>query len=213
LFLLLLYLAEVDGGIMKSVATKVFTLGISVLSLYGCGVQTEVTEIKEFKFFVYEDSYNAPEIKARLESLIADYNQELGFEALKYTDNEYEANSPIFISDNVYNPVTQHVGWGQWIAETHETKQMNLSGSTKINRDVHFKMRIEFDRGYFLSRMDAPAGSNAANDLKKLLAHEVGHGLQMDHNEKNVSDVMYPVISGTKDFDQYYQRVRAFFGH
>jgi hypothetical protein len=24
---------------------------------------------------------------------------------------------------------------------------------------------------------------------------------------------MYPVISGTKDFDQYYQRVRAFFGH
>ncbi len=196
---------------MKSLATKVFTLGLSALSLYSCGVKTEVTEIKAFKFFVYETSDNAPEMRARVEGLIDEYNQDLGFEALTYTDSEYEANSPIFISNNVYNPVTQHVGWGQWIAETHETKQMKLSG-TKVDRNVHYKMRLEFDRGYFLSRMDAPAGSSGAYDLKKLLAHEVGHGLQMDHNEKDPADVMYPVISGNKDFDQYYQRVRAFFG-
>ena len=46
-----------------------------------------------------------------------------------------------------------------------------------------------------------------------VVAHEVGHGLQMDHNEDE-NDVMYHIINTTAvsyDMEPYFRRARAFF--
>jgi hypothetical protein len=184
-----------------------FFLCLAVLN--SCGTKTEVTEIKDFKLFIMDSD---PEIQDRMGRLIQEFNGELGFQALSFVDNEYDANSPIFITDNIYDETNHHVGWGQWIAETHETKQVSITSATKIKRKVHYRMRIEFDRNYFLRRMHAEEGTPESYDLKKLFAHEVGHGMKMEHNEGDARDVMYPNIGGTKDFDTYYSQVRSFYG-
>ena len=69
-------------------------------------------------------------------------------------------------------------------------------------------MRLELDKEYVTSRL----GGNEAKryELMKLFFHEIGHGLQMDH-DPDPKAVMYYDISGNKDFDKYFEGVRAYF--
>ena len=94
------------------------------------------------------------------------------------------------------------VGWGQWISEIRAENPLTKLPGEKAKRTIAYSMRVEFDAEYM-----------RRNDLygkQKLFFHEVGHGLEMDHNPTDAADVMYPDVVGEKDFDQYFNRVRQY---
>jgi predicted Zn-dependent protease len=70
-------------------------------------------------------------------------------------------------------------------------------------------MQVEFDQDFLNSNNKDENG--ALNiEIRKLFAHEVGHGFQLQHAPEE-RDVMYYDISGDKDFSSYWPRIREFF--
>lgn len=178
---------------------------ITVLSA-ACGSSYKTTKVKQYKLAV---TNNDPSLKAEFKDLIADFNRFTGSQVLTYVDDPEDANSAIIITKGLKQRDGK-VGWGQWLSETKSDRPVATPGN-KPKRTVAYSMRLEFDLDYFTSRHDQ-TNEKETIEKQKLFFHEVGHGLEMDHVENNKSDVMYPDISGDKQFTPFFAKVRSYMG-
>jgi len=183
--------------------TPLFILIILVTT--ACGGAYEQIEIKDYALSL--DSSN-PDMHHAMYRLIARFNREAGVEALRYEANPNQANSTITITSGLTERDGK-VGWGQWIRETRTENHLDAFRGGQPKRISVYSMRLEFDKDFVARRMHSDSQMDQY-DLYKLFAHEAGHGLQMGHDPEPES-VMYFDISGKKDFDPFYERVRTFF--
>ena len=177
-----------------------------------CGSYTTVN-VKDYKIFVETDDNDLQET---IDQLTEQYNDEFGGEALEIVTDYEEANSYIrFISGLRSNQ--NKLGLGQWITITaNEGQDIFPGASENLERTIVYSMELDFDLENFKSKMamkDDPE-SGEWRHLYHLFCHEVGHGLQMDHDDHRES-VMYRSIPDSSrpniDYDNYFTKARKFF--
>lgn len=169
-----------------------------------CGSSYRTTKVKQYTLAVTNDD---PSLKAEFKDLIANFNRYTGSQVLTYVDDPESANSAIILTKGLKQRDGK-VGWGQWLSETKSNGPVSSPG-TKPKRTVSYSMRLEFDLDYFTTRADQ-TNEKETIEKQKLFFHEVGHGLEMDHVNGNKSDVMYPDISGDKQFTPFFEKVRSY---
>lgn len=176
---------------------------LSLVSV-GCGSSYKTTKIKNYTLSVVNDDKR---LKAEFNDLIDDFNRFTGSEVLTYVENPEQANSAIILTKGLKQRDGK-VGWGQWLSETKSDSPVATPGN-KPKRTISYSMRLEFDLEYYTSRLKNP-GEKETIEKQKLFFHEVGHGLEMDHVTSSESEVMYPDISGDKNFELFFEQVRAY---
>ncbi len=185
-----------------------FSSAISILLLssvsVGCGSSYKTTKVKNYTLSVVNDD---PRLKAEFNDLIDDFNRFTGSEVLTYVENPEQANSAIILTKGLKQRDGK-VGWGQWLSETKSDGPVTTPGN-KPKRTISYSMRLEFDLDYYTSRLKG-AGEKETIEKQKLFFHEVGHGLEMDHVSSAESNVMYPDISGEKNFELFFEQVRSY---
>lgn len=174
---------------------------LSIL-LQSCGASYEENEIKSYRFYGVEMSSKA---SSEFKRLVNIFNQKVGVVALTWTDKPGEANSPVIVVSGLDDP-KGHIGYGQMLSETEQDNPLNSPFSTP-QRTTTYSMRIELDKEWIEARLDG--ADESRYELMKLFFHEIGHGLEMDHDPK-VTAVMYEDIGGQKDFETYFKQVRAY---
>lgn len=196
-------------------------LVICAAALAACGGSQQTEKRKTYRLAVINDD---AKLKAIFKGLIDDFNTLAGVYGLEYVDSADQANSPIIVTKGLRQR-DKKVGWGQWMAETVAPNPLTTIPGTPTRRTITYTMRVEFDADYFYSRL--PGGDNKANEqtkhyeMQKLFFHEVGHGLEMDHNvggnecdaehsKAAERDVMFCDVAGDKDFPTYFTRVRQY---
>jgi hypothetical protein len=189
---------------------KTKTLGLFlVLSLpmiNACGsMKYDVKEIKKYQIHMESDD---EAVQSRFQKLVEEYNEKVGMETLTYEASAANANSIATLTAGLQNRDGK-VGWGQWTKESKQESPFERPIGSRPKRTESYSMQLEFDMDYFLQRMNSDDPEKQLQ-LYKLFAHEVGHGFQMNHDGE-VSSVMYPDISGEKEFEPYYERVRSYF--
>lgn len=181
--------------------------------LGACGSSYETVHVKDYRVFVETGSF---EIQDTINELTISYNDEFGAEALTLVDDEEDANSYIrFISG--LRATKNKLGLGQWITVTaHEGQDVIAGGSKSLEKTIVHTMELDFDLENF-EQKQAGKQDRSSGDWKHLyhlFCHEVGHGLQMGHDEHKQS-VMYPSIPeqsrNNLDYVSYFDRARAFF--
>lgn len=168
----------------------------SFLTACGSGYKTE--KVKLYRFAVASRDAN---MQREFRSLIDEYNRMAGMKVLHYSDDPSEANSVIVITEGLQKRDGK-VGWGQWMSESKSDSPLGKMPGQKSKRLIRYSMRVEFDADY-MRRNDTYA-------KQKLFFHEVGHGLEMDHNPEDIQDVMFPDVAGDKNFPDYFERVRSY---
>ncbi len=179
---------------------------LAMFSLLGCGTAYQTTYVKNYRLAIAEGDRS---LSSTIRVLISDFNQRAGRQVLTYEDSLTDANSAIIITKDLEKKTeamvgSAKVGLGQWLAETRtDNPLLNMPGE-KLKKTVYYAMRLEFDYDYMNSR--------SFYDQQKLFFHEVGHGLELDHNTSDSSDVMYPDVGvgETKDFNRYFEYVRSY---
>lgn len=184
--------------------SRLLYLSIFLTWCTACGSSYETLKIKEYTLAVLNDD---PAIKQEFRNLIIDFNHFAGLEALQYVESSDDANSAIILTKGLRDRDGK-VGWGQWIAESEEDNPITAAFGKKSKRTITYSMRLEFDEDYFRKRLANP-DSKKLYQKQKLFFHEAGHGLEMAHAEQK-SDVMYFDISGNKDFDVFFGKVRSY---
>ena len=189
-----------------------FILLIS-LTISACGSEYRYSEEKNYVLHANTDD---AAIHKALKELTAKFNYRAGFTAIHYTDKKDEANSTINLvkgltrCSDADDPKDKKIGCGQWLADVAQDDPVGAIGGPRPRQVTSYSMRLELDDEWFRTRMNATDSENQA-DLEKLYFHEVGHGLQMGHDVGQPTSMMYPNISGKKDYDSFFRRVRAFF--
>jgi hypothetical protein len=183
---------------------------ISCVSLVACK-QYKVHEIKDFRLYVKSDD---KELKTAIKELAAQFNQDVGGNALTVVDREDDANSQIRFVENLKDEGGTKLGLGQWITTQSEKNKFKSYGSEKEVTVIH-SMQLEFDTANFVGKLQglSDKSSNEYKHLYHLFCHEVGHGMQLDHS-KDSSSVMYATIpkrySRSIDFAKYFSYVRSY---
>ena len=187
---------------VRAVCLLLITLGGTA-----CGSAYKVNKVKQYKLAIASGS--TPAMVTTFQTLIKDYNGLAGSTVLAYTDHADEANSSIKITKGLVTssagglgPVK--VGLGQWLSETSiDSPAATLPGQT-AKETIRYSMRVEFDLEYMTNKTHY--------ELQKLFFHEIGHGLELNHDESNIHNVMYPDVGAgeTKDFDAYFAYVRSY---
>jgi len=172
---------------------------ISLLNACGQAGQGE-REQKEYRIYVNSDDN---EVQNEFRSLVDLFNARTCAKVIALVENADDANSHVTLTKGLQKRDGK-VGWGQWERISYSN---NTAGS---DRTLVYTMSLEFDYDYVHNRLNSD-NENKRYDLTKLFSHEVGHGLQMEHDAGNVRSVMYPDISGEKDFDPFFKQVRGFF--
>jgi hypothetical protein len=186
---------------------RIFFLCCAVFSLVACGAKVEKREVKRYVLGLKQGD---EAFKPLLRQMIEDYNYNLGYQALDYAHSMDSANSPVLITKGLETRDGK-VGWGQWFAETkRKGSVIHLPGQTS-SVTTTYSLQVEFDEDFIKSNMEKSNPGELHVEIRKLFAHEVGHGFQMDHVPTS-KDVMYFDISGEKDFNTYWLQVREFFG-
>lgn len=170
-----------------------------------CGSAYKVEKFKSYRLFLVEPH---PDLEPEFRILIDEFNVQAGQKVLTYAKDAEDANSAIVVTSGLKNATAGKVGLGQWLAESRTSdNSFSIDGSSSKQK-VFYSMRIEFDLEYFMTRLGHDPTKQY--DKQKLFFHEVGHGLEMNHNYKNTDDLMYPDISGKKDFNYFFQEVRKY---
>lgn len=172
---------------------KILILISSLLSFAACGDAEGLEEVKDYSLTV--GSSNS-DVHHAIYSLIARFAAESGVNSIRYERNLHRANSHVSLIEGLQLR-TGHVGYGNW--------NVSVRGNVMIH-----SMQLEFDGDYFTELMNSDSSFDR-DELFKLFAHEVGHGLQFRH-EPDPEDLMFFDISGYKDFEPFYQRVRGYLG-
>jgi len=199
-------LATVIGPFFSKKIVQLATVLFVAAGLGACGQSYDDEIIKEYRLTVTNGTAEHSKI---FRALIAEYNRDAGFEALRWVDSAEQANSAIIVTKGLQQRDGK-VGWGQWLSETEHDKDFTIVPGERIDRTITYSMRLEFDQDYIETR-SASTDPARLNDVKKLFTHEVGHGLMLGH-ANTPADVMYYDISGDKDFDSHFEYVRTFFG-
>ena len=194
-----------------------FFFALSPLFLFtsfvvSCGSYKTVY-VKDFRVFIETDSND---LRDTVETLTLSYNDEFGGEALTLVDDKEDANSYIrFISG--LRATKDKLGLGQWITVTaHEGQDVIAGGGKSLERTVVHSMELDFDLENFTAKQNGKfdRSSGEWKHLYHLFCHEVGHGLQMEHDEHKQS-VMYKSIPeksrNNLDYDGYFNAARSFF--
>lgn len=187
---------------MKSVGKWIMVAAFAAL-FASCGAKLEERKVKQYRLGLAGGDMS---FKPIIKSLVLDFNAQAGFRAIEFVESVDQANSNVFIVEGLEERDGK-VGWGQWFAETERTG-VNMPGTT-LEEETRYSLRAEFDADFFRKHGKSENGLLDI-ELRKLFAHEIGHGFQMDHHV-DPSNVMYKDISGNKDFSDYWPRVRAFF--
>jgi hypothetical protein len=189
--------------LMMMVVTKILSPVLLLLS-FSCGKPFETVNIKEYKFHIAHDDAT---IKHVMKTLIADFNQLAGYDYLRHVADPADANSAIFVRE--FQDEGDKVGYGQWVTETTEDNPMFVSIGQNPKRHVRYAMRLEFDIDFLRERIHT-SDREKIRERQTLFFHEVGHGMEMTHNQTNQSDVMYKEVSGHKNFDTFFRRVNRY---
>lgn len=185
-----------------------FILPVLVALVFSsCGTaRVERSEIKTYVLALKDsDQTFAPLVKR----LIQDYNNNVGFTALEFSDSPDTANCPVIITKGLEKRDGK-VGWGQWFSSTEREGLMVPVPGTKSTETVTYSLQVEFDQDFLESNNKDEKNGAINTELKKLFAHEIGHGFQLQHVPEE-NDVMYYDISGEKDFSSYWPRIKQFF--
>ena len=165
-----------------------------MLLITGCGAANQKTHNKTYTLSLDKDA--STQARQKFEVLIREFNELGGQEYITYTDNPEEADSLITLNYGLRDRESK-LGLGQWITKTKD----NI---------VEYSMRLQFDKGYIVHRLNSEIGSQRHYELQKLVWHEIGHGLQMSHHTDR-EHVMYREISGNKKLESFFVVVRRFF--
>lgn len=163
-----------------------------------CGSGYETVKVKDYRLAVLIQDAT---IQHQFATLIDDYNQYAGMRVLTYEPSASAANSAIVLTEGLQTRDGK-VGWGQWMTSSKSENPLTKAPGDKAKRTVEFSMRVEFDADYMRKKTHV--------EQQKLFFHEVGHGLELDHNPADQTDVMYPDVSGDKDFPRYFEYVRRY---
>lgn len=175
------------------------SLCVTSLLISSCGSGTATSSVKKYRLtLVSGDTSLVPELK----QLVTDYNNFAGMTVITYEDDPSQANSPIVITQGLQSTTDGYVGLGQWQSEAVTSSPFSTLPGQPQKQTVTYSMNLTFDHDYL-------AALNHYNN-QKLFFHEVGHGLQMNHITTDATEVMYPDVSGTKNFTPYFQRVQAY---
>ncbi|RYZ84032.1 MAG: hypothetical protein EOP04_18805 [Proteobacteria bacterium] len=183
---------------------------VSCFSFVACK-QTKTREVKDFRLYVNSED---AELKAAIKELAAQYNKDVGANALTVVDNKSDANSNISFVENLADDNGAKLGLGQWITTAQAKNKYQASGATK-EVTVYHSMALEFDTANFEGKLGGMKDktSDEYKHLYHLFCHEVGHGMQLDHSEEK-SNVMFRSIpdhySRTIDFNGYFAYVRSY---
>lgn len=184
------------------------TLLFLILSLTwlatSCGSAVKKNEVKDFRLYLAKSNRSA-EHRAIFQQLVDWYNTKAGVQALTYANVGEVSNSAIVVTQGL-EARDKKVGWGQSITETTTDSGALMPGDV-VEETVRYFMRVEFDAD-FLERHTKDGVADS--EMETLFAHEVGHGLLMEH-DKDARSVMYETVGENRDFDGYFKRVRAFF--
>jgi hypothetical protein len=183
---------------------------VSSFSFVACK-EYKVKEVKDFRLYVNSQD---PELNAAIKELAAQYNQDVGANALTVVNSKDEANSNISFVENLADDGGSKLGLGQWI--TTEQEKNNFKGySAEKQVTVYHSMALEFDAANFEGKLKGLKNktSDEYKHLYHLFCHEVGHGMQLNHSDDK-ANVMYKSIpdhySRTIDFKGYFQYVRSY---
>lgn len=187
--------------------SRFFIFIVLAVAFSSCGARVQKTEVKTFVLGLKDSDTSYRPLVRRM---IEDYNTNVGFRALEFADSMDSANCPILITRGLEKRDGK-VGWGQWFSSTERTGVMvpvSVPGA-ETKETIRYTMQVEFDQDFLTSNNKDENG--ALNiEIRKLFAHEVGHGFQLQHTPEE-RDVMYYDISGDKDFTSYWPRIREFF--
>jgi hypothetical protein len=167
-----------------------------------CGNVEEIT-IKEFRMYVFDDD---PEVRKEIMSLVHFFNYKACFEAVQIVHDPSHANSTASLVRGMRDQ-RGRIGEGQYVIQT--TEKVSKDPTVGVRRYKVHSMNVWLDEPYFRSRMRSE-NSMDRYDLEKLVNHEIGHGLEMQHSD-DPSDMMFKDTTGTKNEKTYFQRVRAYF--
>ena len=179
-------------------------LALTSLILCACGANYETIAIKDYRLHVVNKDES---LQTEFRNLVAEFNFKADRKVLTYVDDASDANSAIIITKNL-EARDGKVGWGQWLSESEEDNPIFHAPGSQPKRRVEYSMRLEFDEDYIRERMNTGDWESIV-EKQKLFFHEVGHGLEMSHHRSR-ADVMYHDISGTKNFDTFFKRVRNY---
>lgn len=182
----------------------------SLLPLAACGGSYETEHVKDYRLAVVSGTDADRE---EIRSLIADFNDEAGIHVLTFVESADEANSAVLFVPGLESKTKAltgeaRIGQAQWFMETSSENPMSTMGR-QPKRTVTYTMRIELDAEYMRERENVTDGDKVY-DKKKLFYHEVGHGLELDHNKNDKSDLMYPSTDGDKDMSRFFRYVRSY---
>ncbi|RZA26927.1 MAG: hypothetical protein EOP10_01940 [Proteobacteria bacterium] len=186
---------------------------VSCVSLVACK-EYKVREIKDFRLYVQSDDQ---ELKAAIKELADQFNKDVGGNALTVVDSEDSSNSNISFVENLKDENGSKLGLGQWRTTQTEKNKFKANGSETEVVVVH-SMNIEFDMNNFVGKISkiSDKSSKEYKHLYHLFCHEVGHGMQLDHDANNVHSVMNPVVSYKSqvsvDYDHFFGYVRSYMG-
>ena len=185
------------------------TIGVflSVFSFVSCGANVEKREIKKYVMGLKQgdESY-----KPLIKRMITDYNSNVGYGVLEFSESADSANSPVIVTKGLEKRDGK-VGWGQWFSSTERRVAMVPVSGQKSTETTSYTLQVEFDEDFLKSNEKDETTGLLNYEIRKLFAHEIGHGFQMAHAAEE-RDVMYFDISGEKDFAGYWPQVRGFFG-
>lgn len=183
---------------------------VSAFSLVACK-EYKVREIKDFRLYVNSDDQ---ELKSAIKELAAQYNKDVGANALTVVDDKDSSNSDISFVENLKDDQGSKLGLGQWITTEKEKNNFKALGAAK-EVTVYHSMSLEFDAANFEGKLKGLSDktSNEYKHLYHLFCHEVGHGMQLDHSD-NMNSVMYKSIPSKYtrviDFESYFTYVRSY---
>lgn len=188
---------------------RLLMLTLFSLSALACR-ESHVEEVKSFRFYVETDT---PSLKYSIQILVRDYNRQLGYDALSVVDKEEDSTSQIRFRKGLIND-GRKLGLGQWTT----LQKQSVSGAFRQSQTttIEYGMDLIFDMDNFLSKSAyiQDPDSDGYKHLFHLFAHEVGHGMQMDHVHDDEESVMYPSIAekGSRpvDYSAYFQSIREF---
>lgn len=182
-----------------------FILSSAVLA--SCGSTVERAELKHYVLALKKGDES---FKPLLKRMISDYNTNVGYQVLEFSDSPDSANSSILVTKGLEKRDGK-VGWGQWFSNTERRNGYIPVPGQKSRETVTYSLQVEFDEEFLQSNQKDDSPGLLNYEIRKLFAHEIGHGFQMVHAPE-IRDVMYFDISGDKDFSGYWPQVREFFG-
>ena len=175
-----------------------------VLALVGCTPQTK--HIKKYYFSVVEGE---KEFIPLFKYFIDIYNINVGRKILFYEVDPTKTNSIIVVHQglrqlNVPGIGKGFVGLGGPRALSQHVNP-NFYTYNRMGSEIIFhSMSVYFDRQFLIK-------TNLYTAFV-LFCHEVGHGLELPHDDTNPNSVMYPQVDNNfnKDFDGYFKYVQSY---